>query len=48
MTLHPRADNGVGRAARLQMIERLLDRLRAAGARYARCDDLAREHAAAA
>lgn len=48
LTLHPRADNGVGRAARLQMIERLLDRLRAAGARYARCDDLAREHAAAA
>ncbi len=48
LTLHPRADNGVGRAARLQMIERLLDRLRAAGAGFARCDDLAREHAAGA
>ncbi|WZB74869.1 polysaccharide deacetylase family protein [Achromobacter insuavis] len=32
----------------LQMIERLLDRLRAAGAGFARCDDLAREHAAGA
>lgn len=46
LTLHPRADNGVGRAARLRMIEGLLDRLRAAGAHYARCGDLASEHAA--
>ena len=34
LTLHPRADNGVGRAARLHKVEQLLERFRAAGAAF--------------
>ncbi|MBO1018025.1 polysaccharide deacetylase family protein [Achromobacter sp. SD115] len=41
LTLHPRADNGVGRAARLLKVEQLLERFRAAGASFKTCADLA-------
>ncbi len=41
LTLHPRADNGVGRAARLLKVEQLLERFRAAGANFKTCADLA-------
>jgi len=41
LTLHPRADNGVGRAARLQKVEQLLERFRAAGAAFKTCAELA-------
>lgn len=47
LTLHPRADNGVGRAARLQKVEQLLERFRAAGAAFTTCADLAARRAAA-
>lgn len=41
LTLHPRADNGVGRAARLVKVEQLLERFRAAGASFKTCSELA-------
>lgn len=41
LTLHPRADYGVGRAARLVMVEDLLGKLREGGAHYATCSDIA-------
>lgn len=41
LTLHPRADNGVGRAARLLKVEQLLERFRAAGASFKTCAELA-------
>lgn len=41
LTLHPRADHGVGRAARLQKVEQLLERFRAAGAEFTTGGDLA-------
>ncbi len=47
LTLHPRADNGVGRAARLQKVEQLLERFRAAGAAFKTCSELAAAHAPA-
>lgn len=46
LTLHPRADNGVGRAARLQMVERLLERFRTQGAQFLSCREQAQRHAA--
>ncbi|WP_454668399.1 polysaccharide deacetylase family protein [Achromobacter kerstersii] len=45
LTLHPRADNGVGRAARLQKVEQLLERFRAAGAAFMTGAELAGRHA---
>lgn len=45
LTLHPRADIGVGRAARLQKVELLLERLRAAGADFKTGAQLAAQHA---
>ncbi len=47
LTLHPRADNGVGRAARLQKVEQLLERFRAAGASFRTCAELAASQAQA-
>ncbi|WP_313379505.1 polysaccharide deacetylase family protein [Achromobacter insolitus] len=47
LTLHPRADNGVGRAARLHKVEQLLERFRAAGAAFKTCSELAAAHAPA-
>jgi len=44
LTLHPRADNGVGRAARLQKVEQLLERFRRAGAGFKTCAELAAEY----
>jgi hypothetical protein len=41
LTLHPRADNGVGRAARLVKVEQLLERFRAAGASFKTSSELA-------
>lgn len=41
LTLHPRADNGVGRAARLQKVEQLLQRFRDAGAGFATANAVA-------
>ncbi|QKH34444.1 polysaccharide deacetylase family protein [Achromobacter pestifer] len=41
LTLHPRADNGVGRAARLHKVEQLLERFRAAGAASKTCAEQA-------
>ncbi|MEN4917780.1 polysaccharide deacetylase family protein [Achromobacter spanius] len=46
LTLHPRADNGVGRAARLQKVEQLLERFRAQGAAFVTGAELASRHAA--
>ena len=40
LTLHPRADLGLARAARLPVLRRLLDRAAALGARPMRCCDL--------
>lgn len=42
LTLHPRADIGVGRSARLDMVERLLDALRKQDAVFQTCRDVAR------
>lgn len=41
LTFHPRADIGVGRAARLPMLKRLADLAAEHGARPARCGELA-------
>ena len=41
LTLHPRADLGVGRAARLVMVERLFDRARRQGSDFRLCRDVA-------
>ncbi|MGS1105928.1 polysaccharide deacetylase family protein [Achromobacter anxifer] len=41
LTLHPRADNGVGRAARLHKVEQLLERFRTAGAAFKTCAEQA-------
>ncbi len=41
LTLHPRADNGVGRAARLHKVEQLLERFRTAGAAFKTCAERA-------
>lgn len=40
LTLHPRADLGLARAARLPILHRLLDRAEAMGARALRCRDV--------
>jgi hypothetical protein len=45
LTLHPRADLGVGRAARLAMVERLFDRARRQGSDFRLCRDVAAAHA---
>lgn len=44
LTLHPRADNGVGRAARLLNVEQLLNRFRDAGASFTTGHALATQH----
>lgn len=41
LTFHPRADIGIGRAARLPMVKRLADLAAKHGARPARCGELA-------
>ncbi|MGF6543663.1 polysaccharide deacetylase family protein [Paraburkholderia youngii] len=41
LTLHPRGDIGVGRHARLAMLQRLLDRMRDGGVQFRRAADLA-------
>lgn len=43
LTLHPRADIGIGRAARITMIERLFERARARGSDFRLCRDVAAE-----
>lgn len=43
LTLHPRADLGVGRAARIAMIERLFERARERGSDFRLCRDVAAE-----
>lgn len=45
LTLHPRADNGVGRAARLRKVEQLLERFRAGGASFKTGAQLAAQQA---
>lgn len=47
LSLSPRGDIGVGRAARLAMLQRLFDHMRASGARFTRCDVVAKECATA-
>lgn len=46
LSLNPRGDIGSGRAARLVMLQRLFDHMRAQGARLTRCDVVAKECAA--
>lgn len=43
LTLHPRADLGVGRAARITMIERLFERARGLGSEFRQCREVAAE-----
>jgi hypothetical protein len=43
LSLSPRGDIGVGRAARLVMLQRLFDHMRTSGARLTRCDVVAKE-----
>jgi peptidoglycan-N-acetylglucosamine deacetylase len=42
-TLHPRADLGIGRAARIMMIERLFERARRLGSGFRLCREVAAE-----
>lgn len=43
ITLHPRADLGIGRAARITMIERLFERARRLGSGFRLCREAAAE-----
>ncbi|ALM82239.1 polysaccharide deacetylase family protein [Bordetella sp. N] len=43
LSLHPRGDIGSGRAARLEMLQQLIDAMRASGAQFTRGVDLARQ-----
>jgi peptidoglycan-N-acetylglucosamine deacetylase len=43
MTLHPRANLGIGRAARITMIERLFERARRLGSGFRLCREVAAE-----